>query len=586
VLPGDPLADVLFVDLTRRTWHVERREDLFAAGLGGTGVAARLLHELCPPGADPLGPENPVILAVGPLTGLFPLASKTVAMFKSPHTGNLGESHAGGRSAVAIRSAGYGAIVITGASRSPVWVAVHGRAVRFRDADTLWGMGSLFTVGRVIRDNEPGAGTRCIMRIGRAGEELVPYACVTTETYRHFGRLGLGAVFGAKKLKALVVSGDGVIPVADPREYKLAYREVFAATQTDTMRKYHDLGTAENVTPLNAIGGLPARNLQAARLPDPGGVSGEGLARTHLGRRVACSHCPVGCIHIAALREPYPDDPYFFKTSMISYDYEPIYALGTLLGITDPEAYLRLMDEVEALGLDCMSTGVVLAWATEAMEQGLVGEAETGGLRLRWGDDEPYRELVRRIVAGRDEFSLTLRQGVAAAAARYGGEEFALSFAGHEMAGYHTGPAAHLGFLFGARHSHLDNAGYSLDQKALKAGAEPSPQEVAAALVGEERWRQVLSSLVVCFFARGIYTPEVACRALACAGFDVSPADLEAVGRRTYRAKYDFKLREGFDPAALAPPARIFETPSACGPITRERFAALAAAMRAAVLAD
>lgn len=586
MLAGDPLADVLFIDLTRRRWHVERREDLFASGLGGSGVAIRLLHEVCPAGADPLGPENPVILAVGPLTGLFPLASKTVAMFKSPHTGNLGESHAGGRSAVAIRSAGFGAIVITGASRSPVWVAVHGRTVRFRDADTLWGMGSLFTAGRVIRDNEPGAGRRCIMRIGKAGEELIPYACVTTETYRHFGRLGLGAVFGSKRLKALVVSGDGEIPVADPRQYKLVYRDVFAATGSDVMRKYHDLGTAENVTPLNAIGGLPVRNLQAARLPDAGGVSGEGLARTHLGRRVACAHCPVGCIHIAALREPYPDDPYFLKTSMISYDYEPIYALGTLLGISDPEAFLRLMDTVEALGLDCMSTGVVLAWATEAMERGLVDERAAGGLRLRWGDDAPYRELVRRIVAGSDEFSRTLRQGVAAAAARYGGEEFALAFAGHEMAGYHTGPAAHLGFLFGARHSHLDNAGYALDQKALKEGVQPGPGEVAQALVGEERWRQVLSSLVVCFFARGIYTADVACRALACAGFDLSPSDLEALGRRTYRAKYDFKLREGFDPGALTPPARIFETPSAAGAIDRGRFESLAAAMRAAVLAD
>jgi aldehyde:ferredoxin oxidoreductase len=437
----------------------------------------------------------------------------------------------------------------------------------------------------VIRENEPGAGVRSIMRIGRAGEEMVPYACVTTETYRHFGRLGLGAVFGSKRLKALVVSGDTAVPFADANEYKRVYSELFKATQSEVMRKYHDLGTAENITPLNAIGGLPTRNLLSGRIPDVERISGEGLAEHYLGRRVACAHCPVGCIHIAALREPYADDPYFYKTRMISYDYEPIYSLGTLLGINDPEAYLRLMDTVEVVGLDCMSTGAVLAWATEAMERGLITEHDTGGVRLTWGDDAPYRAAVRGIVAGENDFYLALRQGVAAAAKQYGGEDFALAFSGHEMAGYHTGPAAHIGFLFGARHSHLDNAGYALDQKALKSGVPIPAEEMARALIQEERWRQVLSSLVVCFFARGIYKPEETCRALACAGMDVTPDDLEALGRRVYRAKYDFKLREGFDPA-VSYPSRIFKTPSATGLIDEAEFKRAVEIMRAEALGE
>ena len=139
-------------------------------------MAIRLLEEECPPGTDPLAPENPIILAVGPLVGLFPLASKTVAMFKSPHTGNLGESHAGGRSAVAIRMAGYGAIVIRGASATPVYLVVDGDQVHFRDASALWGMRSSYTVGSVIREREAGSGVRTIMRIGRAGEKGVTYA--------------------------------------------------------------------------------------------------------------------------------------------------------------------------------------------------------------------------------------------------------------------------------------------------------------------------------------------------------------------------------------------------------------------------
>jgi len=276
-------------------------------------------HEECPEGVDPLGPENPIIFAVGPLTALFPLASKTVAMFKSPHTGNLGESHCGGRSAVAIRMAGYGAIVIKGASDIPLYLAIHNNQIYFRDASSLWGMGSCITVGRIIRENEPAAGLRTIMRIGTAGEKLISYACVTTETYRHFGRLGLGAVFGSKKLKAVVISGKRSLPVSDGKLYQKVYDEIYqAATGSPTMKKYHHLGTAENVLPLNEFGGLPTRNLQQAKFEGASEISGETFAEQYLGRRLACSHCPTGCIHIAALREPYGDEPYFYKTSMIA----------------------------------------------------------------------------------------------------------------------------------------------------------------------------------------------------------------------------------------------------------------------------
>jgi len=303
MMRDDPLRRVLYVDLSRRRFWVEERPDLFEEGLGGAGVAIRLLEEECPPGTDPLGADNPIILAVGPLVGLFPMASKTVAMFKSPHTGNLGESHAGGRSAVAIRMAGYGAIVLRGASPTPVYLVVEGDQVYFRDGSALWGIRSSYTVGSVLRERESGSGMRTIMRIGRAGERRVTYACVITETYRHFGRLGLGAVFGSKRLKGLVVSGRRSLPVGDRRAYRDAYDAVFqAATDSPLMQKYHDLGTAMNVLPLDAIGGLPTRNLQAGRFEGAEAISGERLAEQYLGRRLACTHCPVACIHLAALR--------------------------------------------------------------------------------------------------------------------------------------------------------------------------------------------------------------------------------------------------------------------------------------------
>ena len=203
MIEHDPLQRVLYIDLSKRRFWVKNRPDLFEKYIGGAGVASALLQEECPEGADPLGPDNPIIFAVGPLVGLFPMASKTVAMFKSPHTGNLGESHAGGRSAVSIRMAGYGAIVIKGTSNIPIYLSIFNDKVQFHDARAIWGMRS-HVVGRVIREREKGTGIRSIMRIGTAGEKGVSYACVVTETYRHFGRLGLGAVFGSKKLKAIV----------------------------------------------------------------------------------------------------------------------------------------------------------------------------------------------------------------------------------------------------------------------------------------------------------------------------------------------------------------------------------------------
>ncbi|MEA3325358.1 MAG: aldehyde ferredoxin oxidoreductase family protein [Euryarchaeota archaeon] len=567
---NDPIRNVLYIDLSDKNFRVEARRDLFERYIGGAGVAIQLLHEECPEGCDALAPENPIIFAVGPLTGLFPLASKTVAMFKSPHTGNLGESHCGGRSAVAIRMAGYGAIVINGKSDSPIYIAIHGNQIYFRDASSLWGMEGNITAGRIIREHEPGAGLRTIMRIGRAGEKLVSYACVTTETYRHFGRLGLGAVFGSKKLKAVIISGKRTLAVRDSKKFRQVYDEIYqAAVASPVMKKYHDLGTAENILPLNKFGGLPTRNLKEARFEGAPGISGETFAEEYLGRRLACSHCPVGCIHIAALREPYYDEPYFYKTSMICYDYEPIYALGSMLGGSDADGFLKLMDQIEIGGIDVMSAGVILAWATEAQRSGIISDTETMGIKLEWGDYATYIDAVRLIIEQPNEFYKALARGVLHAASIYGGEDYALAFGGNEMPGYHTGPGAHIGVLIGARHSHLDNAGYSVDQKIL-IEKQISPEKLVGTLLAEERWRQTLSSLVICFFARGIYQPDTICKSLHSAGFDLTPADLYRIGEEIHREKYRFKIREGFSLENLRLPGRIFETRSPVGKLDEE----------------
>jgi len=549
---------LLYIDLSAYDYYVEERKDLFDKYLGGAGAGIKLLAETCPENASPLGEENVIVFAVGPLTGKFPLASKTVALFKSPHTGNLGESHAGGRSAIAIASAGYGAIVIKGKSDIPIYLVISEDGVKFRDASSLWGMASTYTVGRVIREAEKGSGIRSIMRIGKAGEKLVTYASVITETYRHFGRLGLGAVFGSKNLKAIQICGRKSVKIENKKKFNEVYKEIYdLAVTSPKMKKYHDLGTVANVIPLNKIKSLPTRNLLSSSFENAEKISGEALAENFLSRRLACAHCPTGCIHLAAIRVPYEDEPYFYKTTYISYDYELIYSLGSMLSIASPEGMLRLIEEIEILGFDAMSTGVTLAWATEALEKKIISEKETL-LRLKFGDWQTYTKAVQLLVEQKNEFYKALARGCAFASKKYGGKDIALAFAGNEMAGYHTGPATYINFLTGARHSHLDSAGYSEDQKVKEA----SPEKIAELLFKEEAWRQVLSSLVTCFFARGIYSEEIVVKALNSIGIQKEVDEIKKLGEDILREKYKFKLREGFRFEELELPKRIFETPS------------------------
>jgi aldehyde:ferredoxin oxidoreductase len=255
---------------------------------------------------------------------------------------------------------------------------------------------------------------------------------------------------------------------------------------------------------------------------------------------------------------------------MISYDYEPIYALGSMLGGSEARGLLKLMEGVEVWGLDAMSTGVILAWATEAQERGIISAKETMGIKLSWGDYSAYMGMLRLIIEQPNDFYQALARGVEHAASIYGGEDYALAFGGNEMPGYHTGAGAHIGVLIGARHSHLDNAGYSIDQKTLFKKKLTPPEEIAEALLAEERWRQTLASLVVCFFARGIYQPDVVSKALHLAGFDIAPEALHRVGEEIHSEKYRFKTREGFSLDKLRLPKRIFETPSPAGKLDEE----------------
>ena len=558
------LRRVLYIDLGKEESWVEERQDLFDQWMGGTGVGIKLLMEECPEGVDPLSPKAPVIFSIGPLNGMFPVATKMVATFKSPLTGELGESYAGGRLPMAARFAGHEAIVIRGAAQRPSYISINDADVKIKDATSIWGVEAQ-TVGMILREHEPGTGRRSIIRIGPAGENLVRYAGVLVDTYRHLGRLGLGAVFGSKKLKAMVISGTEHVEIPDHKRYREVYNRLYSTTvQTDVMEKYHDIGTSVNINVLNWLKGLPTKNFQSSSFPEAENISGEMFAEKYLSRRLSCAGCPIGCIHIASLKSAFSTH-HEFEVRKVSYDYEPIYSLGSNLGVSSAEGLLQLIDACERLGLDVMSAGVVLSWATEAYERDMISSQETLGVPLQWNDVLSYLKALDFIAKQPNEFYSALARGVDYASSKYGGQDFAMALGGNEVSGYHTGPASIVGQIVGVRHSHLDNAGYSIDQKAAKKPL--SPEQMVDEIIKEDNSRGVFNSLVGCLFARGVYTEENIIDALGAVGIEKTKEDLDELGKRIFNEKYRFKTREGFDLSKVRIPRRFYETVSTLGKV-------------------
>jgi aldehyde:ferredoxin oxidoreductase len=544
---------------------------------GGSGLAAMLFDQYGLPDRPWADPEQPLIFTIGPLTGYFPLMSKTVCAFKSPYHDQYAESHAGGRSALSLRFADFDALVIRGRAPTPSCLSVGSRHLDLRDVHFLWGM-DLFKTGKMLRRMYKGAGHRSIFRIGPAGENRSAMACINVDTYRHFGRLGCGAVMGAKNLKGIVIMGDGSFPLPEGKEYPKLFAEVHRKmTDTDMMEKYHNFGTPINMAVLNGIRALPIRNLQKTSDPDIEGITGETFARDTLLRNTACAGCPVGCIHLGFVRERFMgENRYLYR--QVAYDHEPIFAAGAMLQVTNAFSVLALLDTVEREGLDVMSAGVALAWATEALEKGIISTNETI-VPLRFGDDTVYREAFHHLAAASNEFYRLLGQGTMKAAEHYGGADFACVL-GQEMGGYATGEVFFVSQALGLRHSHLDAGGYSYDQK----GKEPDVNDAVQFLVEDERARVLLTSMVSCLFARGVYGEQILADCLRSVGYTTLAESIGAVSSHVQKLRWRQRLRTGFDPRTVSIPKRFLEVETWKGKIDGTYLDALKDAYAGAIL--
>ena len=400
---------ILRVNLSNgRIYKEEIKKELALNFIGGRGINVKLLYDEVRPGIDPLGPDNKLILGVSPLTGILPGFTRFNATAKSPLTGILGDSNAGGQWAAEFRFAGYNHIVIEGASEKPVYIWIHDDHVEIRDAAYLWGK-NVWETTELIRE-ELGDEEIKVVAIGQAGENLVKYACLIADFARAAGRCGLGAVAGSKKLKAIAVRGTKGVKIAHPNQFEELWERWYECIKSINMGglDYNIYGTPAITVPMHNGGFYPVKNFQSTQLTEEEleNVSGETFVERYVVKSKACFPCLVHCAHYYRVAEgPYAG------TAGEGLEFETINCFGPRCGNTYLPAILLANNLVNQYGLDVVETGAAIALAMHLYQEGLLDEEKTGGLKLEWGDHEVIIELIH-LIAKREGIGNILAEGV------------------------------------------------------------------------------------------------------------------------------------------------------------------------------
>ncbi|MEB3861665.1 MAG: aldehyde ferredoxin oxidoreductase family protein [Desulfurococcales archaeon] len=554
---------ILWINLsTGESREVEYPKEWALDFLGGRGLAARILWEHLPVGADPLGPENLLIMAVGPLTGVtLPSSGKMIVAAKSPLTGGYGDGNIGTWAAVELRKTGFDAVVFQGASRRPVVAYIEDGKVSLEDAEDLWGLDTFETERRLRERYGKDAG---IVEIGPAGERLVKFATVISQEGRSGGRPGLGAVMGSKKLKAVVFRGTRGFNLHDPKKVKeegsKAYMEVVRAKNYKFWMRQ---GTMMTVEWAQEAGVLPAYNFREGVFDEYQGIGGFRMEELKIGQR-GCPKCNMTCGNMIRDEEG----------EISELDYENVAMLGSNLGLGDLRKVAVLNRMADMLGLDTISLGSVMAWAAEASELGHIEE------KVEWGDYKRFRELVGEIAYRETGLGDLLAGGVREACTKTGKGscDYAIHVKGLEVSAYdcHAAPGMALAYgtsPIGAHHKDAwviswevatDRFSYSRDK--------------AAKVIELQRIRGGLfESFVACRFPWvevGLnleYYPKILTYAT---GVSYTWEDLYRLADRVYALVRALWIREygGWSREMDMPPARWFKHPLTKGPLAGARL--------------
>src|SRR5215211_6886748 len=549
--PGGYFGRALVFDLADETAEqLPLPEDVLRAYIGGAGLGAWLMHRLAPPGVGPLGPEAPLAFCFSPLVGTpLTTSAKFAVVAKSPLTGLLNDALASSHFAIAGKLTGNDAIVVRGACDRPSVLVVDGDGARILPAPRLWGLSASDAETR-LRDHL-GAAWR-VAAIGPAGERLVKYATVSHDG-RHAGRGGLGAVLGAKHIKAVAVRGAGrKPPLADPPAVLAAAKDLRGRSFGPATAKYRELGTLANLLSFNAINTLPTRNFSAASFEGAPKLAAEELHELRLVARDSCASCTIGCEHIYAAP----------GGGTARVEYENVFALGPLCGVSDPDAVLAASSLCDDLGIDTISAGGTLAWAMECVERGLIDAPW-----LRFGDAEALTRALHEI-GTRTGLGDLLAEGsrIAAGTVGQGSDAFAPQVKGLELPGYEprTLHAMALGLAVNARGADHNRSGaYEADLSGELDRLSGGDLHVAAAIETEDR-AAIMDSLILCKFLRGVFEdpfPDWAGLLAPITGWDVTGEELRATARRIVVAKRLYNLREGWTRSEDRLPERFLSEP-------------------------
>ena len=558
---------VLFVDLARGTSRIEPlAEDRARALLGGNGLAARLLLDHVPAMVDAYDPANVVVFAVGPITDTtVPGNSRACVASKSPLTGLFFDSTFGGRWPATMKRTGFDVIVLTGQAPAPVYVKVGESGAELRPAATLWGQTTRETV-HAIQAIE-GAESD-VLAIGPAGERLVRFACMATYWKNRegvAGRGGIGAVLGAKRVKAVVVTGGRKTEVADAALLKTLLEEKREPLKTGT-KALSTYGTSFLVKPINTLGALGSYNLRQETFAEAQAISGEEMHAHHHDRDTTCLKCPVACGKQYEIRD---GELQGIKAKMP--EYETIFAFGSMLGNAHAGSLARANDLCDLLGMDTISLGVTLAFVAEALERGWLDPAAVG-VPFGWGD---WRNMLRLVemTATREGFGDRLAEGAWRLAESLHPEATRSVYAVKRLELPAHSARALKGMSIG--YATATRGGSHHDTRPTPQYAQGydrrSPDGKPEFAVRSQHFTAVDDSLVLCRFTSergfGLFVEEPYARMVrGVTGWDMSVEELERVGERVINLERLFNAREGVRRKDDVLPWRVMHEPIPDGP--------------------
>lgn len=582
---GGYAGRTLRVNLTKGSFSIDSLSTEWIHDyIGGDGFAARILFEEVSPKTDPLGEENKLIVATGPVTGtLWPMSGRTVLVSKSPLTGIWGESHVGGFLGPELKYAGYDVLIVEGKSDEPTYILIQDSDLQLVKATEFWGM-KTNEVTAAIRKGHADSDIQ-VAAIGPAGERLVRFASVIVNNARAAGRTGMGAVLGSKNVKAIAVRGHQAIEVSDHEEFvKLAQDAHRRVRENPQAKEMHKWGTWILTSVKQAIGELPTYNHRTGVFQGWEKLSGEYIRPRYTVSDRACFGCSLGCKKVNYVREgPYAG------TLGEGPEYEGLMSFGSLLGIADFPTALKANQLCNQLGLDMISTGATIAFAVEAFENGAIDESTTDGMRLEWGNSEQALQLLE-MIAEKKGFGELLAEGSREAARKigHGCEKYAIQVKGLEVSGQdgRTHRSIGLSHATGARGAdHLrslvtvDQLGYQ-EVAAKRWGRDKLPEIVdpytekykAAAVVETENVYCLRDSMIVCWYSVSwppIFWLDDFARVLPLVtGVQSlgSTDELQRIAERQVTLKRLFNVREGISRKDDKLPSRFTDEPMPEGP--------------------